>query len=156
MSIESFVGSLLVWPLAVSMQVGLRFGWIPSPSDPGCHQTTLSVLRSPDTAWTAVIDQEVCSGVGIASTSVTNVVSLLEAGEKPELGNAVLAFDAVVNQLPIMEWVYSDKLQITVPNKSWIGMQKNSLKTVQVVVKFYPDYPAEREQWLRGLALTPK
>lgn len=55
-----------------------------------------------------------------------------------------------------MRWLSMNKLQITVPNKSLIGLQKSSYDGVDIMIKFEPDAPDERKQWLNSLGLPTK
>jgi hypothetical protein len=50
---------------------------------------------------------------------------------------------------PRLWWLSPTKLQITVPNKSLIGLQKADYQGIEIVVKFEPDDPAERERFLK-------
>ena len=54
---------------------------------------------------------------------------------------------------PATRWLSPRTLQITIPNKSLIGLQKPSYGDIEVVIKYEPDDPAERERWLRSLGL---
>jgi hypothetical protein len=48
------------------------------------------------------------------------------------------------------------RLELTVPNKSLIGLQRSSYKGIEITIKFNPDDPAERRQFLDGLGLRSK
>ena|SRR5216683_741033 len=121
-----------------------------------CQRTTVSALMSPDETWMAEVQEEVCSGPGFAVTGMTNIVVLMRRGEEPKRENDVFAFYAGPNKGPLIEWLSSEKLQIIIPNKSLVGLKKSSYANIEIIIKFNPDDPPERERWLRELGLAPK
>lgn len=70
----------------------------------GCQQELISVLMSPDDAWIAMVQEEICSGFGIATSGTTDVVQLVRRGEKPNDNNNVFAIEELghseIVQLP--------------------------------------------------------
>ncbi|HVA13942.1 MAG TPA: hypothetical protein VNF99_11880, partial [Stellaceae bacterium] len=125
---------------------------------PGCQRTQVAALVSPNEAWIAVIQEEICEGPGIATTGVSDVVRLVPRGNKPEVGEDVFAIeeDGDPAYHPVLRWLTPRELRITVPNKSLIGLQKSSYEGVDIVVKFEPDEPAARARWLKSLGLPAK
>ena len=123
-----------------------------------CERETISMLLSPDDAWVALVQEDVCSGGGFATTGVTDTVQLIRRSEEPKHENDIFALEEHGNPLnrPVTRWLSPQKLQITVPNKSLIGLKKESYEGIDVVIKYEPDNPEEREQFLKGLGLAPK
>jgi hypothetical protein len=78
--------------------------------------------------------------------------------EEPKHENDVFALDenGRPENRPITRWLSSQKLQITIPNLSLVGLQKRSYQGVEIIVKYEPDDPAARDQWLMGLGLAPE
>jgi hypothetical protein len=134
----------------------------------GCQREAISVLMSPDDAWVALVQEDICSD-GYFVTTVTDTVQLSPRGatdavqltshsDKPKHENDIFALDehGHPEMRPLTRWLSPQQLQITVPNKSLIGLQKSSYEGIEVVVKFEPDDPAERERWLKSLGLPTK
>jgi hypothetical protein len=124
----------------------------------GCQREMVAMGVSPDDKWIAVVQEEVCSGLGIASTNVTDVVQLVPRERKPENGDDIFAVEGHGDptQRPNIRWLSSTKLQINVPNKSLIGLDKKNYAGIEIAVKYEPDDPAERERFLKQFDLTPK
>ena len=124
----------------------------------GCQREIVAMGVSPEDKWVAVVQEEVCSGPGIASTNVTDVVQLVPQERKPENGDDIFAVEGHGDptQRPNVRWLSSTKLQINVPNKSLIGLDKKSYAGIEIAIKYEPDDPAERERFLKQFELTPK
>lgn len=135
---------------------------------PGCERQAISMLISPDDMWVALVHEDVCSD-GAFVTTVTDTVQLARRdaidaiklathADVPKHENDVFAVDVYgYSQLrPLTRWLSLKKLQVTVPNKSLIGLQKPSYEGIEIVVKFEPDDPAGREQWLKSFGLPTK
>jgi hypothetical protein len=134
----------------------------------GCQRETISALMSPDDTWVALVQEDICSD-GYFVTTVTDTVQLslrdaIDAiqltwhPDKPKHENDIFALDehGHPENRPLTRWLSPQKLQITVPNKSLIGLQKGTYEGIEIVIKFEPDDPAERERWLKSLGLLPK
>jgi len=132
-----------------------------------CQGETISALKSPDDQWLALVQEDVCSD-GYFVTTVTDTVQLVHSDATdavqfsqhpgtPNHENDVFALDEHGNPVnrPLTRWLSPATLQITVPNKSLIGLQKGSYEGIDIVVRFEPDDPAERQRWLRSLGLLP-
>jgi len=134
----------------------------------GCQRRTISVLMSPDDAWVALVQEDMCSDgyfvttltdtVQLARCDTTAAVQLTWHPDKPKHENDVFALDehGQPENRPLTRWLSAQKLQITVPNKSLIGFQKSNYERIEIVIKYEPDDPAERERWLKSLGLSPK
>jgi hypothetical protein len=124
----------------------------------GCQREVIATGVSPDNKWIAIVQEEVCSGPGLASTGITDVVQIATQDQKPEKGNDVFAIEENGNltQRPNITWLTPTTLQIVVPNKSLIGLDKKSYAGIDIVTKFEPDDPAARERFLKERGLLPK
>jgi len=133
----------------------------------GCERETISVLVSPDNAWVALVQEDLCNDGGFVTTitdtiqlarrELTETVQLTRRAEEPKHENDVFAVDehGRPENRPRTRWLSPQKLEITVPNLSLVGLKRSSYEGVEVVVKYEPDDPAARERWLRGLGLAP-
>jgi hypothetical protein len=127
-------------------------------SDASCQRHTTATLASPDAAWLALVQEDTCVGVFPFTTGVTDTVQLVRPGEQPDSDNDVFALEehGRPENRPLLRWLSPQKLQITVPNRSLIGLQKRAFAGVEIVVKYDPDDPAERARFLQELGLAPK
>jgi hypothetical protein len=128
----------------------------------GCDRLTVAVQLSPDDEWAALVQESVCTD-GAFVTVMTDVVQLVrhsQLGKEIRLAwqhdqanheGDVFGLDIHGHRedRPRLRWLSSTKLQITVPNKSLIGLQKASYEGIEIVVKFDPDDPAERQRFLQ-------
>jgi hypothetical protein len=157
LAILSFMATLQVFPsIASAQQKG------------GCEREAISMLMSPDDTWIALVYENICSDgafvttvtdtVQLARRDTTDTIKLIWHVEEPKHEKDVFTVDegGHPQDRPLTRWLSPQKLQITVPNKSLIGLQKNSYEGIEVVIKFEPDDPTERERWLKSLGLAPK
>jgi hypothetical protein len=88
---------------------------------------------------------------------VSDIVQLVHRGEKPTRESDVFANEdlGLSENHPILQWMSPQKVQITVPNNSLIGLRKSSYEGIEIDVKFEPDDPVERARWSKGLGLRP-
>jgi hypothetical protein len=134
----------------------------------GCWRSTISTSISPDNAWVALVQQDVCSDGAFVTTVVDKVqlvrrisidaIPLGPHADEPIHENDVFAVEdgGYPEERPLIRWLSSDKLEISIPNLTFIGLQKTEYYGVQIVVKYNPDDPAQREQWLRQHGFIPK
>jgi hypothetical protein len=123
----------------------------------GCDRQTLSLLASPDDAWTALIYQDLCSHGPAFTTVILDRVQLVRRGEESREDSDVLVVEdgGHPENRPLTQWLSPQKLQITIPNRSVVGLRKSSYEGVAVVVKFNPENPAERDRFLKERGLPP-
>lgn len=123
-----------------------------------CQSELVSFLLSPDEAWAAIVQEELCTGDGPASTGVTDTVQIVARGQEPTHLNDVFGIEehGRPENRPLIHWLAARKLQITVPNLSLIGLQKSAYAGVEISIKFEPDDPVARDRWLTDLGLKPK
>jgi hypothetical protein len=114
-------------------------------------------MISPNDISVAYLDEGICSD-GLFQTTIVDYVQVARRGVEPTRENDVFATDVHggLEDHPAVQWLSSQKLQITVPNKSLIGLQKGSYNGVDVAVTFDPDDPVARQQFLKSLGLQPK
>jgi len=112
------------------------------------------VLFSPNGAWEADIDERVCSTGSIASTASDDIVVIRRPGQAAGRGAAQQPGDVFViqsqspEQVPTLQWLSPQQLQITVPNLSFVDLLQSSYQGIQITVKFDPDDPVERAKFL--------
>lgn len=118
----------------------------------GCEKRTVSTSLSPDRIWSAVVREEICSD-GAFTTSAANVVQLVRSGETETDEGKIFSADTGGHpeNTPLLKWLAPRLLQITVPNKSLIGLSKSTFGDVNIQVKFDPDNPEERKRWLKEI-----
>ena len=133
--------------------------WFPFGKDKGdvCDIERLSMLSSPDDAWVMVVDEYACSGQSFATSGVTDVVQLFRKGEKPTRSNDVFALNESGHPeyRPQVRWISPQKLEITAPVRSLIGLRKRSYENIEIALKFDPDDPIERARFLKEVGLPP-
>ncbi len=131
-----------------------------------CDRQVIAMLLSDDNTWVALMHEDVCSD-GHFVTTLTDTVQLSRRDsvesiqlapyqDKVKHENDVLTIDASPGGRPTMLWPSNGRLQITVPNRSLVGLHKGSYSGIEVVLKFQPDDPSDREKWLRSLGVPAK
>jgi len=103
---------------------------------PGCERDTLSTSMSPDESWQAIVLEEICTD-GAFVTTITNTAQLVRRGAVPRREDDIFAIDAAgqpENSL-VVQWLSNHQLQITIPIKSTIGLQKASHEGIEIVAK---------------------
>jgi hypothetical protein len=115
------------------------------------------MLVSPDDAWTALIQEDLCSHGPAFTTSILDRVQLVRRNEESKENSDVLIVDegGHPENRPLTQWLSPKKLQITIPNKSLVSLRKSSLEGIEVAVKFNPYNPAERSRFLKERGLPP-
>lgn len=119
-----------------------------------CNVEQISTLTSPDRQWIASVREEICSSPGIATTGISDVVRLARRNKQKSAGDVfVLSGDGDARSRPHIRWISNDHLEITVPNTSLIGLNKNSFDGVSIMIKFDPNDPVARRQFLKKMGL---
>ena len=108
---------------------------------------------SPNDDYVALVTEEVCTSLGIATTGISDVVSIKAHVAKSSEEQDVFFVEehGDPENRPVVTWVDTYKLQIKVPNRSLIELKKEKFQRVEISVKFDPDDPAERARWLKSL-----
>ena len=96
--------------------------------------------------------------VRLARSEATDGISFALRPEQPEQENDVLVVDYYgrAENRPLIRWLSSGKLQVTVANISGIGLQKTSYREVEIVVNYDADDPVARNKWQKDHGLTVK
>ena len=141
---------------AITMRPAIA-GNVPGKDVPGCSRDEIGMMWSPDNSWLALMQEEVCSDGGYVTT-IIDYVQLVRRGVKPTRENDVFAIEehGDAKLRPVLQWLSSTKLQITVPNISTVDFQKSNYRGLDIVVKFDPDDPAVRQQFLENHGLDKK
>jgi hypothetical protein len=122
-----------------------------------CATETVSIMLSPDNGRVALVQETMCSTQAFDMTTLTDAVHIVRRGEQAKQEDTIFAIDAGYPKYrPVIRWLSPMKLQITVSNKSLITLQKSEFDGVEIIVKFEPDDPAERERWLKSLEQQSK
>jgi hypothetical protein len=133
-----------------------------------CDRETISVVVSPDNAWVALVREGTCSDGGFVTIATDTVqlvrrdsidtIKLAHYPDEPEHENDVLVIEDHGHPAnrPLTQWLSPQKLQVTIPNISGVGLQKKSYDGVDIVIKYEPDDPAAREKWQKEHGLAPK
>jgi hypothetical protein len=121
----------------------------------GCDRTIISSAFSPDHAWSALVYRDVCSHGSAMTTVILEKVRLVRHGEDQNRDEDVLVLDQPSNPAghPAPEWLTSRVMQITIPNNSIITLKKNKYIDVEVKIKFDPDDPSQRREFLKKFNL---
>lgn len=123
-----------------------------------CNRNTFSKAPSPDYAWVAFQQEETCSD-GAFVTTAMDVIGLVPRGDERKAEgsrDSLKTYDIFASEAhgaeyrPIIKWLSPQILQITVPNRSFIGLQKNTFNGIDIVVRFNPDDPEERRKLLES------
>lgn len=133
----------------------------------GCERETISMSVSPGDAWVALVQQQICSDghfvttftdiVQIVRRDLTDVIKLGPRINDPVQENDVFAVDVGTRSedRPRLRWLSPEKLQITIPNFSAVGLRKVSYRGLEIVSKFEPDDPSARDRFLKDRGLPP-
>jgi hypothetical protein len=131
------------------------------------QRETISAVVSPDNARVALVQEGVCSDgrlvtistdtVQLARRDATDTIHLAPRPDTPQHDNDILVVDYYGHpeNRPLVQWLSPQKLQITIPNFSGVGLQSSSYEGVNIIVKFEPDDPIARERWLREHRMAP-
>ncbi len=108
-----------------------------------CEHSGERTAISPDGRWVATVLEEICDANGVASGGV--VVDLAMSADAT---HAQRIFSMYVprsrDEWPKVLWKSSSQLELWVPNRSAIAMQKAESQGIQVQLKYCGDNPEER------------
>jgi|HubBroStandDraft_3_1064219.scaffolds.fasta_scaffold138402_2 hypothetical protein len=134
----------------------------------GSQRQTISGEISPDETWWAFTQEDVCSDGYFITTIIDTVqlvrrdtvdtIDLTKHAVEPRHEDDVLAIDehGRPENRPLTRWLSPQTLQITVPNKSLFSLRKSTFEGIEILIKYDPDDPVERERWLKSLGLQSK
>ncbi len=134
---------------ALTALVICTFGW---PVEDCSSESTInaSMVRSPDGAWEADVDERVCSvGRVFGTTDVDQVVALRRPGKPAVRGNEDQPDDmlSTVGFRPLLRWLSPQHLEITVPTRTSVQLMHHSYRGVEISVRFEPDEVLEPERY---------
>lgn len=130
--------------------------FVPFVCNADCRSESLTSAASEGGRFVVAVQEITCSGSGFATTAITDHVYLLRPGMNPSPSNQVFVVDEHGQSLnrPAIRWLSASELEITVPNKSLIGFVRKAFENVRIRVRYQPDDPQEREEWLRSLGIA--
>ncbi len=123
----------------------------------GCERQTVAMLPSPDAAWSALFYEDICSHGPAFTTVVLDRIRLVRRGEESNEDSDVLILQGPVPVENRMQprWLSPQELQITIPNNSVVTEKRSRYGGIEVIVKFNPDDPVQRERFLEEHGLPP-
>jgi hypothetical protein len=104
----------------------------------GCQREVIATGVSADDKWVAIVQEKVCSDPGMASTGTMEAVQIAAREQEPEKGEDVFVMNGSGDPMrrPNIRWLSLTTLQITVPSKSLIGLEKKNYVGIDIVTKF--------------------
>jgi len=118
-----------------------------------CDSDTVADSASPNGSWIAVVQEDTCTD-GAFVTNISDVVHLLKGREKPTKENSVFSLDehGHPENRPLLDWLSSGELLITIPNKSLVGLQRDKYRDVMILIKYNPPIPLSENAFLSSSA----
>ena len=113
-----------------------------------CERLSSATITSPDGAWIASAHANACGG-GFGTGYTSNTVDLRRSNDSGE-PMTVLAPEGQwePTQLAQLRWLDSTRLEIQVPNRTWLPLYVASFQGVNIEVRYDHDNPADRGSWL--------
>jgi len=149
------LGAALLTLLAVVLTVVTVIWVATGVREDSCEHATVARVPSPDGAWEARVDEDVCLygfGVGYVAAGVHLVSTRGPARSADLLGVDTGAHE---DERPRLLWTAPDVLQVTVPNRSFLKVLMREFDGVRVDLRFEPDDPADRAAWRRKYGMSP-
>jgi hypothetical protein len=132
----------------VCLVMGGLIAWIRYETDDDVWTTPIVEELSPDKAWKATVDETVYEGFLV--TDVVAEVHLSSMENRNEIVD-ILGVDTGGHheERPRISWTSLNVLQVTVPNISYLTVDRRSYDGVLIDLRFDPDDPAARAAWLK-------
>lgn len=113
-----------------------------------CERLSSAASTSPDGTWVASAHADGCGG-GFGTGYISNTVDLRRSNDSGE-PMTVLAPEGQwePTTLAQLRWIDSTRLEIHVPNRTWLPLYVASFQGVDVEVRYDHDNPADRASWL--------
>jgi hypothetical protein len=123
----------------------------------GCYREAISNLASPDGIWMALVYADLCSHGPAFTTVMLDKVQLVRRGEELRQDGDVIVLDQSSNPAgrPLTQWLSPQKVQIKIPKNSIITLKKSGHEGVEIILKFDPENPVERQRFLKERGLPP-
>lgn len=114
----------------------------------GCRVIEETMVVSPDGMWIAISDESWCESPFV--TAIDAGVRLVSNRNHTD-GAEILGMSTGgrEEERPRIEWAASDVLLVTVPNLSFLKVLRRDYKGVRIRIRFEPDNPQARAEWLR-------
>jgi hypothetical protein len=110
-----------------------------------CEHSGASSAESPDKRWVATVQEEVCDAGGVAAAGV-----VVDLATSADVTHSQRIFSMAVrrsrDEWPKVLWKSATRLELWVPNRAAIGMQKTESQGIQIELKYCGDNPQERAQ----------
>jgi hypothetical protein len=133
------VDFLLLLPFVLAPALG----WAAEPAH--CEHSGERSAKSPDGRWVATVQEEVCDANGVAAAGV-----VVDLSPSADATHAQRVFSMTVprsrDEWPKVLWKDAGLLELWVPNRAAIGMQKSESQGVRIELKYCGDNPQERAQ----------
>ena len=97
-------------------------------------------LVSPDGAFSAIVDENVCEGEYAFLSSVTWTVDVVSQSDSTKR-LAVFSFDdnGGPDTRPVLKWIAAERLVVTALTPAGVGIKKSAFATVNVLYKYVRD-----------------
>lgn len=120
-----------------------------------CEHTIITRVPSPDGAWEARVDEDVCM-FGLGGGAVIAGVQLVSTRDPARSADLLgVQTGGHEDERPRIAWTAPDILQVTIPNFLYLKVLMRQFDGVRVELRFDPDDPAERAAWLREHGRSP-
>jgi hypothetical protein len=120
-----------------------------------CEHAILTRMPSPDGAWEARVDEDVCM-FGLGGGAVVAGVQLVSTRDPARSADLLgVQTGGHEDERPRIAWTAPDVLQVTVPNRSFLKVLMREFDGVRVDLRFDPDDPADRAAWRRKYGMSP-
>ena len=118
-------------------------GWAAEQAD--CEHSGARLAESPDKRWVATVQEEVCDAGGVAAAGV--VVDLAASADATHAQRIFsMAVRRARDEWPRVLWKSATRIELWVPNRAVIGMQKTEAQGIHIELKYCGDNPQERAQ----------
>jgi len=120
-----------------------------------CEHAIIARVPSPDGAWEARVDEDVCLfGFGTGAVVVgVQLVSTRDSARSADLLGVQTGGHE--DERPSLAWTAPDLLQVTIPNPFYLKVLTRKFDGVRVELRFESDDHAERAAWQRQLDMLP-
>jgi len=116
-----------------------------------CEHAIVARVPSPDGAWEARVNEDVCL-YGFGTGAVVAGVHLVSTRGPARFADLLgVQTGGHEDERPSLAWTAPDVLQVTVPNPTYLKVLTRQFDGVRVELRFESDDPAERAAWLRQL-----
>lgn len=120
-----------------------------------CEHAIIARVPSPDGAWEARVDEDVCL-FGFGTGAVVAGVQLVSTRDLARSADLLgVQTGAHEDERPRVVWTAPDVLQVTVHDHSYLKVLTRQFDGVRVDLRFDPDDSADRAAWRRAHGMSP-